>query len=94
MVSQQKNINLRNIALPAYLFLPLNYSDLQSKRNGRQQWSDRWQLSISYKKCNVLYQRIRPQADLVWGDNTTAPVDSVRDLGVYIDSRLKFDVYI
>jgi len=40
--------------------------------NELQQWSDRWQLNISYKKCDVLFlsnQKKRPQIDLVLGDS-------------------------
>ena len=86
-----------DIKLYSVLNNPLDYSDLQSNLNSLQQWSDKWQLSISYKKCNVLYlgkQGIKPQVDLLLGDNTLPQADSVRDLGVIVDSRLKFDVHI
>ena len=43
-----------NIRLYSVLDNPLDYSDLQNNSNDLQQWSDRWQLSISYKKCIIL----------------------------------------
>jgi len=60
------------IKLYSVLVNPLDYSDLQNNPNDLQQWSDRWQLNISYKKCNVLYlgkQRIRPRVNLVLGNS-------------------------
>ena len=44
-----------DIKLYSVLDNSLDYSDLQSNLNELQQWSDRWQLNISYKKCNVLF---------------------------------------
>ena len=38
-------------------------------------------------------QRIMPQVNLVLGNNTVPQVDGARDLGVTVDSRLKFDVH-
>ena len=59
------------IKLYSVLVNPLDCSDLQNNPNDLQQWSDRWQLNISYKKCNVLYlgkQGIRPRVNLVLGN--------------------------
>jgi len=33
---------------------PSDYTDMQKNLNSLQQWSDQWQLQISYKKCNTL----------------------------------------
>jgi len=86
-----------DIKLYSVLDNPLDYSDLQSNLNELQQWSDRWQLNISYKKCNVLClsnQKKSPQIDLVLGGSMIPQVDSVRDLGVMMDNRLRFDIHI
>ena len=50
-------------------------------------------------KCCVLHvgnQRTKPHDNhnLVLGDNVLSQVDNVRDLGVTVDSHLKFDVHI
>ena len=86
-----------DIKLYSVLDNPLDYSDLQNNLNDLQQWSDRWQLNISYKKCSVLYlgkQRIMPQVNLVLCNNTVPQVNSARNLGVIVDSHLKFDMHI
>ena len=72
-------------------------SDLQLKLNELQQWSDKWQLNISYKKCSALFigsQRNKPQTGLLLGDTPAPQAESVKDLGVIIDKRLKFDIHI
>ena len=33
---------------------PYDYSIMQSALDELQRWSDKWQLNISYKKCNIL----------------------------------------
>ena len=50
-----------------------------------------------YRDCIVLclrYQKKSPQIDLVLGDCMIPQVDSVRDLGVVMDNRLRFDIHI
>jgi len=47
--------------------------------------------------CSVLYlrkQKIMPQVNLVFGNNTVPQVNSARNLVVIVDSRLKFDIHI
>ena len=86
-----------DIKLYSVLENPFDYSDLQSNLSELQQWSDRWQLNVSYKKCNVLClsnQKKSPQIDLVLGNSKMPQIGNVRDLGVIIDSRLKFDIHI
>jgi len=86
-----------DIKLYSILDNPPGYSDLQAKLCDLQQWSDMWQLKISYKKCCVLHvgnQRTKPRDNLVLGDNVLTQVDNVKDLGVTVDSHLKFDVHI
>jgi len=74
-------------------------SDLQHKLNELQQWSDKWQLTISYKKCSTLFigsqrHKPQPQTGLVLGDTPVPQAESVKDFGVIIDNCLKFDIHI
>jgi len=86
-----------DIKLYSVLDPSLDYSYLHSNLNELQQWSDRWQLNISYKKCKVLCfsnQKKSPQIDLILDNSMIPQVDSVRDLGVIMDNRLRFDIHI
>ena len=69
--------------------------NLQDKLNAIYDWSQVWQLSISYKKCNSMYignHVCKP--NLLLNGATVPVVDEVRDLGVSIDSRLTFHTHI
>src|SRR5664279_2358547 len=58
-------------------------------------WSQTWQLSISYKKCCVLHVNTTNQGcDYLLGTEQVAVVKYVKDLGIHIDSHLKFDSHI
>ena len=60
------------------------------------QWSIRWQLSISYSKCNLLYLG-RQEANgalLTINGILLATSSSTKDLGNVIDPDLKFDLHI
>ena len=69
---------------------------LQSDLFKLEEWSAVWQLTISVKKCNILYVGNKIRSDLVYSlCNTSMPcVSVVRDLGIFVDSRLKFDAHI
>ena len=76
-------------------FSNVNQNHLQAQLNAIQNWSEIWQLKISYSKCNILSlgsKDIDPKFCL--GDNCIAQSDNVRDLGVTIDSDLKFKFHI
>ena len=69
---------------------------LQSNLHQLEKWSDLWQLTISVKKCSILHisnnEKSRNKYKLC---NTELPISSpVRDLGVLVDSKLKFDIHI
>ena len=86
-----------DIKLYSVLDNPLDYSDLQSNLNELKQWSDRWLVNISYKKCNVLClsnQKKRPQIDLVLGDSMISQVDSVSRQIVTNFRRKSFNVLL
>jgi len=58
-------------------------------------WSDKWQLGISYSKCNVMYVGSTSwNANLSLNVNMLPVVDRVKDLGVIIDSHLAFTHHI
>jgi len=62
-----------------------------------QNWSDKWQLDISYKKCNALLlsnKKEKQSLALTLCDKQLPIVDTVKDLGVIMDSQLKFDVHV
>ena len=74
-----------------------DYRVIQRKLSELQQWSDKWQLKISYKKCSVLAlsnQRSRPRIELVMGSVALPEVEVVKDLGVIVDNHLKFDAHV
>ena len=54
-------------------------------------------MDISYKKCNVLLlsnKKEKPSLTLTLYDKQLPIVDTVKDLGVIMDSQLKFDVHV
>jgi len=60
--------------------------DMQSQLDALQQWSDTWQLNISYKKCNVLYlnnRKNKPNVSNMLGGENILQVSQVKDLGGY-----------
>ena len=64
---------------------------LQSQLDIIQTWSTLWQLRISYPKCYILTIGPPQQTNIFQIDlNQIAPVDQVCDLGITIDSKLKF----
>ena len=60
------------------------------------QWSIRWQLPISYAKCNLLYLgRQEPNGALLTINGIALATSSfTKDLGVVIDPDLKFGLHI
>ena len=72
-------------------------ADIQVKLDELQNWSDQWQLDISYKKCNALLltnKKEKTSLALTLCDKQLPIVDSVKDIGVIMDSHLKFDVHV
>jgi len=73
-------------------------SDLITAVNRLYEWSCNWQLQIATEKCFVctIANRSQNLTRRVYGINNHefANVNSIRDLGVTIDSHLKFDQHI
>jgi hypothetical protein len=69
---------------------------LQMNLQQLEKWSDLWQLTISVKKCSILHisntDKFNNKYTLC---NVVLPNSSpVRDLGVLVDSKLKFAIHI
>jgi hypothetical protein len=73
-------------------------SDLVTAVNRLHAWSCTWQLQIAYEKCFVCTISTQNQNVIhhIYGinDYVFAQMNSICDLGVTIDSHLKFDQYI
>jgi ribonuclease P/MRP protein subunit RPP40 len=85
--------------LKLYTILNTNVNEfnLQKRLDDLQNWSDVWQLRISYKKCAVLpinYSQNEPYSVLTLGENELSMVDDVKDLGIIMDNKLKFTLHI
>ena len=72
-----------------------DYATLQGKLDELYAWSDTWQLTISFKKCNVMFiGSHRSNIDFYLSSNLLPTVEDTRDLGVIIDSDLTFTKHI
>ena len=70
---------------------PHAVSGLQSDLDALVSWSDTWQLPFNEAKCSVLHiGRNNPGCQYVMRDAELTEVQVVKDLGVHIDSELKF----
>jgi len=73
----------------------IDLENLQSSRNCLAEWSRIWQLKISYMKCSHLYiNGITNSHNVSMLLDKLATVDSVKDLGITVDSELKFGKHI
>jgi len=68
--------------------------ELQMNLDKICKWAKDWQLPISYTKCNVLEIGKPGGAQYRIDSWSVVPVKNVVDLGVTIDSRLKFSTHI
>ena len=69
---------------------------MQSQFDALQQWSDTWQLNISYF-ISFLYldnRKNKLNVSMILGGENILQVSQLKDLGVVIDSELKFDKHI
>ena len=73
----------------------ISSSTLQSQLDIIQSWSTLWPLRISYSKCSILSIGHHQQCNIFHLDhNIITQADYVCDLGVTIDSKLKFKKHI
>ena len=91
-------VSMRLFADDIKLYFPYNHSYdraiMQETLTKLSQWSDKWQLSISTSKCNVLCLGNNENAPYKISDVQLPTVSSCKDLGVIIDSSLKFGEHI
>jgi len=67
-------------------------NDLQQLLSMLQSWCSAWQLSVNIEKCNVLHLGFNNASVQYEYNNTViSDVSTVCDLGVDVDSSLKFD---
>src|SRR5260221_5406214 len=57
-------------------------------------WSLLWQLKISYSKCNIFILGQSTLSPFYFHNSAIMQVNSIKDLGITIDSDLKFDTHI
>ena len=64
---------------------------LQADINAAIDWSKKWQLGFNAGKCKVLHVgRVNDRQTYAMGDSQLERTDAERDLGVQVDSTLKF----
>ena len=70
---------------------PLAASRVQSDLDALVDWSDDWQLPFNEGKCKVMHLgRRNPNRQYAMRDSELSVVQVEKDLGVHIDSELKF----
>ena len=52
-------------------------------------WVNKWQLRFNVSKCLVCFGRLHHYGNSIHGD-LISPSDSVKDVGIFIDNKLKF----
>ena len=68
---------------------------LQHTLNNIYNWSNLWQLQISYKKCNAMYiGNLECNTGLLLNGNVLPVMTEVKDLGIVVDDRLTFENHI
>jgi len=69
---------------------------LQNNLIKLEEWSRLWQLNISVKKCNISTIGNAPNLGYSYmlNNNLLPNVSVAKDLGILVDSKLKFDVHI
>jgi hypothetical protein len=76
-------------------FSNISTNNLQTHLDTISLWSSVWQLNISYLKCNILnLGKHTNTSAFTISNHSIANVDSVKDLGIYVDSDLKFTRHI
>ena len=72
-----------------------DWAKLQEDINSLVQWPDTWQLRCNADKCNVLhigYNNNQYTYDMAGVELQSTPCE--KDLGIYIDNKLKFHDYV
>ena len=82
--------------LKIYIELSNCYNNiLQTQHDNIHQWSQTWQMKRAHTKCNILtIGRTTDRTQYVINTNPISKVDSIKDLGVTVDRKLKFNIHI
>jgi ribonucleases P/MRP protein subunit RPP40 len=76
----------------------VNPSAVQISLDSVSAWADKWQLRLSTSKCGSLLLNnnswFEDETNLLLGNNSLAVFDTVKDLGVIVDSNLSFSPHI
>ena len=93
------NLKLKLFADDVKLYTAIDateaYDDFRAALDRLLVWSKTWQLPISALKCSVRFLgQYKPNSSICLGEFVLPVTDLVSDLGVYIDSKLKFDHHI
>ena len=76
-------------------FSNISPTNLQTYLDYIAHWAFTWQLNISHQKCNILTLGKHTISNTLLISNQPIPiVDSVKDLGIFVDSDLKFTRHI
>ena len=84
-----------DVKLYTNLTLPQAATNFQSHLDYIKSWADTWQLTIANSKCNIL--ELGPHPSNTTFSISGTPIElsnTVKDLGVTIDSKLKFTQHI
>ena len=73
-----------------------NEDSLQTSLHRLEAWCVEWQLNVNVSKCHVLHLgcNVNCNTSYTFAGHVILPEFKVRDLGVTIDSHLKFDAHI
>jgi len=80
-----------DVKLYTVLQTKADYYSLQYQQNQLFEWSERWQLTISYNKFNIMYVgTTNCKLSMTLNSNTLPVVNEVKVIGAFVDSNLTF----
>jgi len=75
-----------------------NSDSVQASLDSLYAWSKSWQLQLAISKCGKILLKgnsnFVDENDLLIGDNPLAVLESIKDLGILVDSKLNFSAQI
>jgi hypothetical protein len=84
-----------DVKLYTNLSSPNAVTNFQQHLSLIKSWATTWQIAISHSKCNILELGLHPShAPYNFSNQYIPRANSIKDLGVLIDPKLKFDLHI